>query len=107
MASDEKTTVIYEITAVVRADLIGKYEKYMRGRHIPDLLETGYFRAASFTRSGKDRYRIRYEAHDQTALDQYLQNEAARLRADFLAYFPEGVELNRDVWEVLESWKKT
>jgi len=98
---------IYEITAVVRADLVAKYEVYMREQHIPDLLETGYFRAASFTRSGKDRYRIRYEARDQTALDQYLQNEAPRLRADFLEHFPEGVDLSRDVWEVLEVWEKT
>lgn len=107
MSSGEKTTIIYEITAAVRADLIGKYERYMRGRHIPDLLETGYFRAASFTRSDKDRYRIRYEAHDQNALDQYLKNDAPRLRADFLTHFPEGIDISRDVWEVLEVWKKT
>lgn len=97
--------VIYEITAVVRPDLVEKYEKYMRRQHIPDLLETGYFRAAHFTRSEGNRYRIHYEAPDQNALDEYLKSNAARLRADFLAHFPEGVELVRDVWEVLESWK--
>lgn len=97
--------VIYEITAVVRADLVEEYEKYMRGRHIPDLLETGYFRAAHFTHSEGNRYRIRYEAPDQNALDEYLKNNAARLRADFLEHFPKGVEVSRDVWEVLESWQ--
>jgi Domain of unknown function (DUF4286) len=98
---------VYEITAVVRADLVEKYEKYMRERHIPDLLETGYFRAASISRAAKNRYRIRYEARDQNALDEYLKNDAARLRADFLEHFPEGAEVSRDVWEVLESWKKS
>lgn len=106
MSSGEKPTVIYEITAVVRADLVEKYEKYMRERHIPDLLETGCFRAACFTRSEGNRYRIRYEAHDEDALDRYLKSDAGRLRADFLDHFPEGVELSRNVWEVLEIWRK-
>jgi len=98
---------IYEITTVVRADLVEKYEKYMRETHIPDLLETGFFRAASLSRSEENCYRIRYEAHDQNALDEYLESDAARLRADFLQHFPEGVEVSREVWEVLETWKKS
>jgi hypothetical protein len=104
MLPKEKAAIIYEITAVVRADLVKKYEEYMRGRHIPDLLETGYFHAASLSRSDENRYRIRYEAPDQNALDRYLKSDAARLRADFLEHFPEGVEVSREVWEVLESW---
>lgn len=97
--------VIYEITAVVRAELVENYEKYMREQHIPDLLGTGYFRAASFTRSSAGRYRICYEAFDQSALDKYLKQDAPRLRADFLAHFSEGVELSREVWTILQSWK--
>ena len=98
------STVIYEITAVSAPELTEKYEKYMRERHIPDLLATGYFQGANFSRSAENRYRIRYEAFNQTALDNYLENEAEKLRADFLAHFPEGVELTREVWEVLQVW---
>lgn len=97
---------IYEITAVVQAEFVEEYEKYMRERHIPDLLATGYFRGAYFTRSAENRYRIQYHAHDQKALDKYLENDANRLRADFLAHFPEGVELSRDVWDILEIWEE-
>jgi hypothetical protein len=97
--------VIYEITAVVRADLIETFEKYMRSRHIPDLLATKYFSAAYFARTLENRYRIEYHARDEEALREYLETDAERLRADFSAHFPEGVELSRDVWEVLESWK--
>lgn len=96
--------VIYEITAVVRAEFTEEYEKYMRGRHIPDLLATGYFSGADFVRSAENRYRIRYEARDKAALDAYLKTEAERLRADFLAHFPEGVELSREIWEIMQSW---
>jgi len=95
-------TVIYEITAVVRVELVEEYEKYMRERHIPDLLKTGCFRGANFSRSSENRYRIRYEAFSQKALDNYLANDADILRADFLTHFPEGVELSREVWEVLQ-----
>lgn len=97
--------VIYEITVVVREELVEAYEKYMRGRHIPDLLATGYFRVAYFTRAEENHYRIHYEADDQKALDEYLKTGAERLRADFLAHFPEGIELTREVWEVLQVWQ--
>lgn len=96
--------IIYEITASVRADLIEPYEKYMRETHIPDLLATGFFSGAKFTRAGENHYRIQYEARDQAALDEYLETEAARLRADFTAHFAEGVELARENWTVLQIW---
>ncbi len=99
-------TVIYEITAVVAPELIEKYEKYMREQHIPDLLATGYFRAAKFTRSGDNRYRIFYEAHNQESLDKYLEMEAPHLRADFSAHFPTGVKLSREIWQVVEHWQE-
>ena len=96
--------IIYEITAIVRKDLIEEYEKYMRQRHIPDLLETGFFVRAFFTRSGENRYRIQYHAHDRTALDEYLKTKAEFLRNDFLEHFPEGIEVSRENWEILQSW---
>ena len=98
-------TVIYEITAVVRAELIEAYEKYMRERHIPDLLATKYFHAAYFTRTLENRYRIQYHARDEDVLREYLKNYAPRLREDFKAHFPEGIELVREVWMVLHSWQ--
>jgi hypothetical protein len=96
--------IIYEITATVRADLIEEYEKYMRETHISDLMATNYFSGARILRAGENRFRIQYEARDREALDEYLNTEAARLRADFLAHFPEGVELTRENWEVLQTW---
>lgn len=96
--------LIYEITATVSDELIENYEKYMREQHIPDLLQTGHFVHAYFTRSGENRYRIQYFAHDQEALDDYLQNDAPRLREDFNQHFPEGIEVSRENWEILEAY---
>ena len=98
--------IIYEVTATVRGDLTEAYEKYMREIHIPDLLATGFFSGVKLARAGENRYRMQYEARDQKALDEYLNTEASRLRADFIEHFPEGVEVARENWEVLQIWKK-
>ena len=96
--------VTYEITAAVRPDLCAAYEQYMRNRHIPDLLATGAFSAASISGSTGGRYRIRYEARSRAALDGYLAAHAPALRDHFTSTFPEGIEVSREEWEVLESW---
>ena len=97
-------TITYEITATVRPDLCVAYEKYMIEIHIPDLLETGAFAGASFSRSSDCRYRIRYEARSRDALDQYLDEHAHRLRGHFGDAFPDGVELAREEWKHLQNW---
>jgi hypothetical protein len=99
-------TVVYEITAEVEADLSREYERYMREVHIPELLDTGCFQAAAFTRSAPGRYRMRYEAPRQTDLDRYLAEHASRLRAEFSSRLPRGITLSREVWVTLEEWKR-
>src|SRR5687768_15887083 len=96
--------VTYEITAIVREDLCDAYETYMSARHIPDLLATGAFTAASLSRSSAGRYRIRYEASSREALDDYLRDHAPRLRAHFASKFPAGVDVTREEWTVLATW---
>lgn len=93
--------VTYEVTATVDLELVDRYEHYMQKRHIPDLLATGCFVAATFSRSGPGRYRIRYEAPDQQTLDDYLRVHASALRAKVDQEFRAGVNLSREVWTVL------
>ena len=96
--------VIYEVTAVVDAELVEAYEQFMIEQHIPDLLMTHCFKSASIELSEPGRYRIRYSAETRDALDRYLENDAPRLRRDFVAHFPEGVEVSREEWIVLRSF---
>jgi hypothetical protein len=99
--------VVYEVTATVEAPLAAAYERYLRERHVPDLLATGHFVRAAIARAADDdaagvgaavRYRLRYEAPDAAALARYLAEDAPRLRAEAMARFPAGVTLSRDVW---------
>ncbi|MGI8618958.1 MAG: DUF4286 family protein [Gemmatimonadaceae bacterium] len=94
----------YEITAIVRADLCDAYERYMTDRHIPDVMRTGAFAAATFSRSAPGRYRIRYEVSSRETMDAYLADHAPGLRQHFAETFPVGVELSREEWTVLEGW---
>lgn len=96
--------IIYEVSGTVNRELVPEYERYMRERHIPDVLATGSFSVAAILRAGENRYRILYECADDVRLQEYLNEHAPSLRADFAKHFPTGVELSREVWRVLERW---
>jgi hypothetical protein len=94
----------YEVTAIVDPAIAGDYERYMRTVHIPEVLASGCFLAASFGRSEPGRYRIRYEVADRATLDRYIAEHAPRLRADVERHFPSGVTTSREVWDGVEVW---
>lgn len=96
--------ITYEVTATVREDLRGRYEVYLRERHIPDVLLTGLFEGAALLRDDDGRFRVRYEVADREALERYLVTHAPRLRADVTAHFPDGLAFERAVWSGLMAW---
>lgn len=98
--------IIYEITARVPKNLVENFERFMQKEHIPDLLATGHFSRAEMACFPENCYRIRYEALDKTALDDYLAGDAERLRQDFLKHFPAGaVRLSREILAVIGVWE--
>lgn len=96
--------VTYEVTTLVDPGLIEAYEGFMRQCHIPEVLATGFFQEAVFTRAAAGRYRVRYEAPSEAALERYLAQHAPRLRAEFASHFPAGVTVSREVWVALQQW---
>jgi hypothetical protein len=96
--------VTYEVITIVEPDVVEAWERYMRQRHVPDLLATGCFRAAELTRAAPGRYRMRYEATSQADLDRYLETHATRLREEFTSHFPRGVTAAREVWIAIQGW---
>ncbi len=99
----------YEVRARVPAPLADAYARYLQEEHVPDLLETGCFVEAEFSRAGASgdgivRFRSAYLAPDTAALDRYLREHASRLRSHALARFPEGLSFEREEWEVLRRW---
>jgi hypothetical protein len=98
-------SVIYEVTAVVVHELAEEWERYMRERHIPDVLASGWFDRAALVRAQGGRYRICYRADSAAHLDRYLTESAPALRAEFAARYPGGVALTRETWELVQEWE--
>lgn len=96
--------VTYEVIAEVEPGLAERYERYVRERHVADVMRTGCFVHACLERCSPFRYRVRYVASSTAALDRYLAEHTARLRADFAANFPVGVRLERTQWTEVERW---
>jgi predicted ABC-type transport system involved in lysophospholipase L1 biosynthesis ATPase subunit len=97
-------SVVYEVTAVVAHELAEEWERYMRERHIPDVLATGWFTRASLARASGGRYRICYHAESTADLDRYLSESAPALRAEVAARYPGGVALTRETWDLAQEW---
>lgn len=95
---------VYEITAEIERDLCESFERFMCEVHIPDLLHTGYFESAEISVITEGRYRVRYTARTEEVLNEYLENDAARLRADFIGHFPAGVRVSRNTLKVIRIW---
>jgi hypothetical protein len=97
-------SLVYEVTAVVELELAEGWERYMRERHIPDVLATGCFTGASLARASGGRYLIRYHLASGADLERYLAQAAPALRAEFAARYPGGVALTRETWETVQEW---
>ena len=96
--------IVYEVRNTVRLDLCERYEEYMRGRHIPDVLAAGHFISSSFETLAEGSYRARYIAPDRDTLDRYLTESSPALRSDFQAHFPTGIDASREQWTVLKQF---
>ena len=96
--------VLYEVTAIPDDEVREDYERYMREKHVADVLATGAFVEAHFARNADGAYRATYIAAERSALDRYLESDAPRLRADFAMHFPSGIQLSRDILEVVQAW---
>jgi hypothetical protein len=76
----------------------------MRTRHIPEILATGCFTTIRFERDAPTKFRTRYESESRARLEAYLDHHAGRLRADFVANFPEGCDVLRATWEEVQRF---
>ena len=97
--------IVYEVTADVEPALCDDYEEYMKATHMPDVLATGAFTSALFERSLLgSRFRMRYFCPNRETLDEYLEEDAPALRADFNSHFSTGVNLVREEWEIIKAF---
>jgi hypothetical protein len=96
--------ILYEVTLGVEPSLESRVEDYMRSRHIPAIWATGCFRDIHFYRAASGTFRTAYAADTEAELERYLRDHAPTMRAEFLAEFPTGAALTREVWRERQRW---
>jgi hypothetical protein len=97
------TTLIYEVECQLDPDIVADYDAWLPG-HVRDVLACPGFHGASIeipeTPPGeRQRRRIRYRVESPGALDQYLENNATRLRAETAQRFGARVHCERRVFK--------
>ena len=95
----------YEVVLEVEGPLAAAVAEYMRDVHIPEIFDTGCFRAIRFERASLTRLRTTYAAQRADDLEHYLRTHAPALRAAFQARFPAGVTLSRETWTEVAVWE--
>jgi hypothetical protein len=91
--------ITYEVSATIDDPAIAqRYERYMKDKHLRDVLASGCFVDATLARAGEGHYRALYRAPTQEDVDRYLKEHTALLREDFAKQFPKGVRLEREIW---------
>lgn len=96
------TTLIYEVTVAVDADVADAYRTWLDG-HIPEVLAAGGFdhaaiyNVAEAPADGRRHLVVQYHVPDRAALDAYVAGPAERLRADAETRFGGRFEARRRV----------
>lgn len=99
--------LIYAVRVEIEADIAEAWRAWMVHTHIPEVLQTGWFRGHRFGEvvdpaptEGKRVFLVMYEAADETALKAYLEREAPRLRAAYPPEFQGRFHAERWVWRM-------
>jgi len=88
--------IFYNVTVVVEHDIHDDWLKWMKEKHIPDVMETGKFLESKICKLlGVDEsqgitYSCQYIAPDMKTFEEYQSNHATALRKDHKDRYEEG-----------------
>lgn len=85
--------IIYNVTTNIDQSVHDQWLSWMQTVHIPQVLATKKFISAKFSKVlvneelGGITYSVQYTTTDKATLERYYQEDAERLRQDFLDLF--------------------
>ena len=102
--------IIYNVTLNVDDAIHDDWFEWMRTTHIPEVMETGLFSEARFTKvlvqeESGTTYSIQYMAPHMIALQQYQQHHGPELQKKTLERYGDKVVAFRTLLEVQELYK--
>jgi len=95
----------YEVTLDLEPSRAAAVATFLRDVHIPEIYDTGCFRAIRLERASPTRLRASYLAARADDLERYLRDHAPALRAAFVTACPAGVSLTRETWTEVAVWE--
>lgn len=100
--------IIYSITTIVKKEVEQEWFQWMKDKHIPDILHTGYFNNHRMFKvriptslEGEVTYIIQYECLSLDDYITYAEKEAPRLQAEYTSKFVGKVTAARTVMEMV------
>ncbi len=99
--------LIYEVECTLDPDIVADYDAWLPG-HARDVLACAGFlgaiiEAPETSQGQRQRRRVRYRIESTAAFDQYLENDATRLRTETAQRFGARVECERLVLKPLQE----
>lgn len=99
--------VLYAVRVEIEESIAEAWYQWMIYTHIPEVLQTGYFRGHRFgeiveppSLQGYKVFLVLYEAATPEALSEYLEREAPRLRAAYPPEFQGRFRAERWIWQM-------
>ena len=101
--------VIYNVTTHVESSIEESWLKWMKEKHIPEMLATKKFKTAKIFKiinendKGGVSYAAQYQCDNKITLEQYLNDFAAKLREDAVNKFGDRILSFRTELELIEQ----
>jgi quinol monooxygenase YgiN len=101
--------IVYEVRAAVDAEVAEAYRAWLEP-HVREILAIPGFTGAELYREddpgARPVFTVRYHLDSHAALETYLREHAARLRADGLARFGDRFSTTRRVLELVRQFDR-
>jgi len=103
--------LIYNVTINIDDSVHDDWLRWMRDKHIPDMLSTKKFVEAKMCRVmveedlGGTTYSVQYRTKNKAALDSYYQEDAEKMRAEGNQLFPNKFVAFRTELEIISEQK--
>ncbi|NQX85819.1 MAG: DUF4286 family protein [Flavobacteriaceae bacterium] len=101
--------IIYNVTVNVDDSIHEEWLEWIK-QHIPEVLATGKFEGATFSKvlveedMGGQTYSIQYKSYSRAALEAYYKEDAERLRSDGMKQFADKMLAFRTELEICDEY---
>jgi len=103
--------IIYNVTVNIDESVHEQWLKWMQEKHIPEVMATGKFTSARFTKvlveeeMGGVTYSTQYITDSDATLQRYYLEDAPRLREEGITMFGDNMLLHRTELQVIAEYK--